>query len=443
MDTSLMQPSATVSEARYLSGFGNEHASEALPGALPIGRNSPRRPPFGLYAEQLNGTAFTAPRSENRRTWLYRIRPSADHGPFAPRPHAGLMTAPLREGGADPNRYGWDPWPMPEQPQDFVGGLFTIVVNGDAEHQIGIGIHVYTANRSMADRVFACIDGELLIVPQEGAIRLTTELGLLDVAPGEIALVPRSLKFAVDLKAGHARGFVCENYGPYFRLPELGPIGANGLANARDFLAPVAAFEDREAPVESLVKFGGALWTTQLDHSPFDVVAWHGTHVPMKYDLARFMAINTVSFDHADPSIFTVLHAPSGLPGVANADFVIFPPRWSVAEDTFRPPYFHRNVMAEFSATIGGRAQTRGRYAPGGCNMRNPMAAHGPDIALFERASAAPDGPAREESLSIMFESRLPFHPTPLALAAPNRNLSFDRQWQGMPKRFRPSISGS
>jgi homogentisate 1,2-dioxygenase len=259
------------------------------------------------------------------------------------------------------------------------------------------------------------------------------------VAPGEIALVPRGLKFAVALVAGPARGFVCENYGTSFRLPELGPIGANGLANARDFLAPVAAFEDRDAHVESLVKFGGALWTTTLDHSPFDVVAWHGTHVPLKYDLARFMAINTVNFDHADPSIFTVLHAPSAAPGIANCDFVIFPPRWSVAEGTFRPPYFHRNVMAEFTASIRGRSQTRSRSGAGSCTLRNPMAAHGPDIAHFERASAASDEPVREEGLSIMFETRLPLRPTPLALAAANRNRAFDRQWIGMPKRFRPA----
>jgi homogentisate 1,2-dioxygenase len=437
MDTSLVQANAGVKAATYRSGFGNEHASEALAGALPIGRNSPQRPAYGLYAEQLNGTAFTAPRSETRRTWLFRIRPSADHGAFVPRRHDGLMTAPLPGAIADANRLAWDPWPMPDDPHDFVDGILTIAVNGNALEHVGIAIHVYTANRSMRDRVFASIDGELLIIPQEGALRLTTELGILDVAPGEIALVPRSLKFAVELLAGPARGYICENYGTYFRLPELGPIGANGLANARDFLAPTAAFEDRDEQVESLVKFGGTLWTTMLDHSPFDVVAWHGTHVPLKYDLARFMAVNTVSFDHADPSIFTVLHAPSGLPGVANVDFVIFPPRWSVAEGTFRPPYFHRNVMAEFSATLRGRTQTRGRYAPGGCNMRNPMAAHGPDIALFESASAAPDVPVREEALAIMFESRLPLCPTPRALAAPNRNPDFDRQWIGMPKRFR------
>jgi homogentisate 1,2-dioxygenase len=438
MDTSLAQSGAVVKEEGYLSGFGNEHASEALPGALPVGRNSPRQPPFGLYAEQLNGTAFTAPRAENRRTWLYRVRPSVYHGQFAPRAHPTLATSPLPEAPLDPNRHGWDPWPMAERAQDFVDGLFTIAVNGNAEQHIGVGIHVYVATESMQDRVFACIDGELLIVPQEGAIRITTELGILDVAPGEIALVPRGLKFAVALSAGPARGFICENYGAHFRLPELGPIGANGLANSRDFLAPVAAFEERDARIESLVKFGGALWTTLLDHSPFDVVAWHGTHVPLKYDLARFMAINTVSFDHADPSIFTVLHAPSGLPGVANVDFVVFPPRWSVAEGTFRPPYFHRNVMAEFTASIRGRSQTRGRYAPGSCTLRNPMAAHGPDVAHFERASAAPDGPVHEEALSIMFESRLPFRPTPLALTAPNRDPAFDAQWMGMPKRFQP-----
>lgn len=439
MDGANVRSGEAMTTARYLSGFGNEHASEALPGALPIGRNAPQRPAFDLHAEQLNGTAFTAPRADNRRTWLYRIHPSVCHGALAPRPHAGLATAPLANIPADPNRYGWDPWPIPEGPQDFVDGLLTMAVNGNAEQHTGIGIHAYAANRSMVDRVFACIDGELLIVPQEGALRLTTELGVLDVTAGEIALVPRGIKFAVALPDGPARGFVCENYGAYFRLPELGPIGANGLANSRDFLAPVAAFEDRDGPVESLTKFGGGLWTTTLDYWPFDVVAWHGTHVPLKYDLARFMAINTVSFDHADPSIFTVLHAPSGLPGVANVDFVIFPPRWSVAEGTFRPPYFHRNVMAEFTASIRGRPNARRRYAAGASNIRNVMAAHGPDREIFERASAASDDLVREEVLAIMFESRLPFCTTPQALAAPNRLADFDRQWQNLPKHFRPT----
>ena len=439
MDGSLAGGGQGLRVAGYLSGFGNEHASEALLGALPAGRNSPRKPAFGLYAEQVTGTAFTAPRAENRRTWLYRIRPSVCHGgEFVKRGHAGLTTAPFPEARPDPNRYGWAPWPIPEAPQDFVDGLVTIAVSGSAPENIGIGIHAYAASCSMADRAFASSDGEFLIVPQEGALCLVTELGILDVAPGEIALVPRGIKFAVALPDGHARGFVCENYGPHFRLPELGPIGANGLANPRDFLAPVAAFEDRDVPVECFIKFGGALWATTIDHSPFDVVAWHGTFVPLKYDLARFMAVNAVVFDHPDPSIFTVLHAPSGLPGVANVDFVIFPPRWNVAEDTFRPPYFHRNVMAEFAASILGRPGSPGRYAPGSCNIRSGMAAHGQDTQHFERASEVPDGPAREEGLGIMFEGRLPFCPTPQALAAPNRQRAFDRQWDGMPKRFHP-----
>ena len=371
-------------ETRYLSGFGNHHSSEARPGALPVGRNSPQRAPQGLYAEVLSGTAFTAPRAENQSVWLYRLRPSAMHGPYRRIDHGLLRSGPFTETEPTPNRLRWNPLPIPEAPTDFVQGLVTLAGSGEPAAQAGLAVHVYRANRSMKDRVVYFADGELMLVPQAGALRLFTELGRLEVAPGEIAVVPRGMKFRVELAEqargvpAKAYGYVCENYGPIFRLPELGPIGSQGLAQTRDFLAPVAAFEDA-GRCEVVAKFMGGLWATELAHSPLDVVAWHGDYVPYKYDLARFMAINTVSFDHPDPSIFTVLTSPSGQPGVANCDFVIFPPRWLVAEGTFRPPWFHRNVMSELMGLVHGVYDAKAEgFLPGGISIHNCMSAHGP-----------------------------------------------------------------
>jgi homogentisate 1,2-dioxygenase len=423
----------------YLGGFGNEQESEAVPGALPQGQNSPQRAPLGLYAEQVSGTSFTTPRAANRRSWLYRIRPSAAHPSYRPIDNGLLRAAPIAEAAPTPNRLRWDPLPLPEAPTDFVQGLVTFGGNGDVGAQTGIAVHVYRANRSMRDRVFWNADGELLLVPQQGRLRLRTELGLIDAAPGEIAVVPRGVRFAVDLPEGAARGYVCENYGAPFRLPELGPIGSNGLANARDFLAPMAAFEEREAEIEVVQKFAGALWATVLDHSPLDVVAWHGTLWPYKYDCARFMAINTVSFDHADPSIFTVLTSPSEIPGTANADFVIFPPRWLVAEHTFRPPWFHRNVMSEYMGLVRGVYDAKATgFVPGGASLHNSMAAHGPDAHTFERASAADLAPQKlDDTLAFMFETRLPIRPTRFALETPALQKDYDAAWQGLRKLFR------
>jgi homogentisate 1,2-dioxygenase len=374
----------------YQSGFASELATEALAGALPVGRNSPQRAPYGLYAEQLSGTAFTAPRHANRRTWTYRIRPAVLHGPFSELAHPTLETAPFPAADTSPNQLRWDPFPIPDAPTDFVDGLVTIAGNGNAAAQAGIGIHVYGVNRPMHERFFYDADGELLLVPQQGGLRIATELGVLDVVPGEIAIVPRGVRFAVETSAadGRARGYVCENYGALLRLPELGPIGANGLANPRDFLAPVASYDEREGAFELVAKFGGKLWRAPIDHSPLDVVAWHGNYAPCKYDLARFNAINTVSFDHPDPSIFTVLTSPSDTPGTANVDFAIFPPRWMVAEGTFRPPWFHRNVMSEYMGLIRGVYDAKAEgFVPGGGSLHNAMSGHGPDAATFERAS--------------------------------------------------------
>jgi homogentisate 1,2-dioxygenase len=428
-----------MSERRYLSGFGSELATEALDGALPVGRNSPQRAPHGLYAEQLSGTAFTAPRHVNRRAWLYRIRPAVLHGRFAPFEQPALATAPFAAVDTPPDQLRWDPFPFPTAPTDFIDGLLTIAGNGNATLQAGMGVHVYACNRSMRDRFFYDADGELLIVPQEGGLRIATELGVLDVAPGEIVVVPRGVRFAVALPGDRARGYVCENYGAGFRLPELGPIGANGLANARDFLYPVAAYDEREGDFALIAKFGGTLWRAPIDHSPLDVVAWHGNYAPYKYDLARFNAVNTVTFDHPDPSIFTVLTSPSDTPGTANVDFVIFPPRWMVAEATFRPPWFHRNVMSEYMGLIRGVYDAKAEgFLPGGGSLHNAMSGHGPDAATFERASNAELAPQKlADTLAFMFESRYVIQPTERALAAPQLQADYASCWQGLRKQFR------
>lgn len=422
---------------QYQSGFGNECATEALPGALPVGQNSPQKAAYGLYAEQLSGTAFTAPRHQNRRSWLYRIRPSVLHKPFRQIANGLLRSAPFNEVPPTPNQLRWDALPLPSAPTDFVAGLTTIAGND------GIGIHLYAANRSMEGRFFYNADGELLIVPQLGRLRVHTELGILDVAPTEICVIPRGVKFRVVLLDEQARGYLCENYGALFRLPDLGPIGANGLANARDFQTPVAAYEDREGDFKLIAKFGGNLWEAEIGHAPLDVVAWHGNYAPYKYDLTRFNTINTVSFDHPDPSIFTVLTSPTDTPGTANCDFVIFPARWMVAEHTFRPPYFHRNIMNEYMGLIVGvyDAKEQG-FVPGGGSLHNCMSAHGPDADTFAKASNAALAPQRyENTLAFMFESRAVFCPTKFALETPALQRSYFECWQGLPKQFQPTTN--
>jgi homogentisate 1,2-dioxygenase len=424
--------------ARTLSGFGSHFASEAVAGALPHGRNSPQRPAFGLYAEQLSGTAFTAPRAENRRSWLYRMRPSAAHAPYRRYQGAPLLAPGTADDPLPPNRLRWDPLAFPVDPTDFVDGLVTMMANRDPADLEGVAVHVYRANQDMADRYFFNADGELLIVPEQGRLDLRTEMGRMEIGPGEIALIPRGVRFRVLLPDGQARGYVAENHGPLFRLPELGPIGANGLANPRDFLTPEAAYEDREGRFTLVQKHLGSLWVTELDHSPLDVVAWHGNLAPWTYDLRLFNTIGTISYDHPDPSIFTVLTSPSDVPGRANADFVIFPPRWMVAEDTFRPPWFHRNVMSECMGLIMGAYDAKAEgFAPGGMSLHNLMAGHGPDAASWKAAGEAELKPHRiEGTMAFMVESCWPYRPTRFALdhAQPD----YDEAWDGFPKAELP-----
>jgi homogentisate 1,2-dioxygenase len=424
---------------RYQSGFGNDFATEALPGALPIGQSNPKKPAYGLYTEELNGTAFTAPRGANRRSWTYRIRPSAVHEPFTPIAPGLIRSAPIDEVQAPPNQLRWRPLPMPTTPTDFVAGLVTIGGNGDPAQQVGAAVHLYAANASMMDRFFYDADGELLIVPEQGALLMRTEFGVLHVAPGEICVIPRGVKFRVELTGSVARGYVCENYGPHWRLPELGPIGTNGLANTRDFQAPVAAFEERDGDFRVIAKFLGGLWEAKIDHSPLDIVAWHGTCTPYKYDLRLFNCINTVTYDHPDPSIFCVLAAPSAIPGTANVEFALIPSRWSVALNTFRPPPFHRNVASEFVGLVQGTYLGKGEgFYPGCASLHNCMAGHGPDNEAFARGMAADDSPQYlADTLTIVFETQLVIKPTRFALETELLERDYYRHWQGLKKRFK------
>ncbi len=423
----------------YISGFGNHVATEAVAGALPVGRNAPQRPPFGLYTEQLSGTAFTAPRHENRRSWLYRMRPTAEHPPYVRYDGAARFAAGAQDGPLAPNRLRWDPSAPPSPGTDLIDGMTTMLATRDPADLEGVAVHLYAANRDMTARVFVDADGELLFIPQAGRLELLTELGRIMVAPGQIALIPRGVRFRALLPDGQATGYVAENHGALFRLPDLGPIGANGLANPRDFETPVAWFEDRDTRFEVIQKFMGALWCTTLEHSPLDVVAWHGNLAPWRYDLARFNTINTVSFDHPDPSIFTVLTSPSDVPGRANADFVVFPPRWMVAEDTFRPPWFHRNVMSEAMGLIHGAYDAKAAgFTPGGLSLHNLMAGHGPDLDSWTAATNADLKPHKiDGTMAFMVESCWPYRPTPHALA--HAQLDYDAVWADFPKAVLPA----
>jgi homogentisate 1,2-dioxygenase len=431
---------ATLVATDYMTGFGNECATEALPGALPVGRNSPQRCPYGLYAEQLSGTAFTAPRGANRRTWTYRIRPAAVHLPFK-RIDNGRLSSDFLATETPPNQLRWDPLPIPAAPTDFVESLVTFAGTGDPYAQSGCAIHLYACNRAMVDRYFYSADGELLIVLQEGRLRFATELGVIEAEPQEIVVIPRGVRFRVELLDGVARGYVCENFGAALRLPDLGVIGSNGLANPRDFMIPVAAYEDRAASSEIVAKFMGNLWCAQTDRSPLDVVAWHGNFAPYKYDLRRFNTIGSISYDHPDPSIFLVLQSQSDTPGVDSIDFVIFPPRILAMENTFRPPWFHRNIASEFMGLIHGVYDAKATgFLPGGASLHNCMTGHGPDAGTFAKASNAdttkPD--YVRDTMAFMFETRCVIRPTSFALESAELQAEYFQCWQGLERNFDP-----
>jgi len=427
----------------YMSGFGNSFETEALPGALPVGRNSPQKCNYGLYAEQLSGSPFTAPQATNQRSWLYRIRPTVKHnGRFTKVGMGFWRTAPAREDADVPiGQLRWSPTPVPDEKLTFVSGMRTFTTAGDVDGQAGMSANVLFITQSMAREHFYNADGEFLVVAQQGKIRFRTEFGVIDIEPGEICVIPRGVIFRVELIDGPVRAYVCENYGGGFTLPDRGPIGANCLANPRDFLSPVAAYEDADAPHTLYVKWGGELFKTETGFSPLDVVAWHGNYFPYKYDLRRFSPVGAVGFDHPDPSIFTVLTSPSETPGTANIDFVIFPERWMVGENTFRPPWYHRNIMSEFMGLVYGvyDAKPEG-FVPGGISLHNQMLPHGPDVDAFEHASNVELKPVKlTNTLAFMFETRFRQRVTKYAAGLPNLQDNYIDCWAGLKKHFDPN----
>ncbi|MEM7303641.1 MAG: homogentisate 1,2-dioxygenase [Pseudomonadota bacterium] len=430
----------STQDLQYMPGFGNDFETESLPGALPQGRNSPQNCAYGLYAEQLSGSPFTAPRGTNERSWLYRMRPSVRHvGRLSERENALWRTAPAHDKvGLPLAQMRWNPLPLPNEPTMFVDGIRTITTAGDVYTQTGMAAHVYLCNAPMEDDYFFSADSELMIVPQLGRLLVFTEMGKMEVAPLELCVVPRGMIFKVVPLDGEARGYICENYGAKFTLPDRGPIGANCLANPRDFKTPIAAFEDKEKTCRLHIKWCGRFFETEIPHSPLDVVAWHGNYAPYKYDLTTFSPVGAILFDHPDPSIFTVLTAPTEEAGTANVDFVIFPPRWMVAEDTFRPPWYHRNIMSEFMGLIAGQYDAKEEgFVPGGMSLHNLMMPHGPDQMGFEKASSADLKPQKlDNTMAFMFETRFPQQMTQFAAELPQVQNDYADCWTGLERRF-------
>ncbi|MHA6732259.1 homogentisate 1,2-dioxygenase [Devosia sp. A369] len=433
---------------QYMPGFGNDFESETLPGALPQGMNSPQKCAYGLYAEQLSGSPFTAPRGTNERSWLYRIRPSVKHtARFVSESRTFWKSAPSLDDHDLPiGQMRWDPIPEPDAGTDFLAGIRTMTTAGDAIGQAGMAAHVYAINSDMEDDYFFNADGELMIVPEQGTLRVSTEMGIMDVGPAEICVVPRGMVFKVARKDGTktARGYLCENYGAKFTLPDRGPIGANCLANPRDFKTPVAAYEDKEVPSRVHVKWCGKFYVTEIGHCPLDVVAWHGNYTPYKYDLRTFSPVGALMFDHPDPSIFTVMTAPSGEDGTANIDFVIFPPRWLVAENSFRPPWYHRNIMSEFMGLLYGQYDAKEEgFVAGGMSLHNMMLPHGPDAVGFEKASRAELKPQRlDNTMAFMFETRFPQQMTRFAAELETLQTNYIDCWADLKKRFNGTPEG-
>lgn len=431
-------------ERQYQPGFANEFSTEALPGALPRGQNSPQQPPYGLVSELVSGTSLAAPRASNRRSYLFRIRPSTGTHVFEPFALDNFQTPPLAVAPY-PGALRWNPFPLGEVHGDFIEGIETIAANGSPGGHAGMALHVYRATRSMGERVFSNGDGDMLVLPQQGSLRIVTELGVLDVGPGEFALLPKGIKFRVELTSPVARGFICENYGLPFVLPDLGLIGSHGLANSVDFLTPVAAYEDSDTPCQLIHKFAGNFWSAHIDHSPFDVVAWRGNWAPCKYDMHNFAVVGALSHDHPDPSIFCALSSPSDAVAGGNVDFMILPPRWIVAEHTFRPPGFHRNAVAEILGLLQGAHDARSSdFLPGAMSLTNNWVAHGPDTSSFEAARTAPLEPRYDgETLVFMLETRFPLQLTQQGMQAANRNVDCARKWAGFQKRFPGSVAQS
>ncbi|KAH7114315.1 homogentisate 1,2-dioxygenase-like protein [Dendryphion nanum] len=428
----------------YQSGFGNSFESEAVPGTIPKGQNSPRCVRFGLYAEQMTATAFVAPRHLNKKAWLYRARPAVAHQGFTDlpdNPDTESNFLPINPRvHLSPTQLAWLPFDIPTDGEiDFVSGLKTIAGSGDPTLREGLSISTFLANASMNKRAAVNSDGDMLIVPQQGALDIQTEFGMLFVQPGEIAVIQRGQRYKVNLPDGPTRGYILEIWGSNFQLPELGPLGANGLANSRDFLHPVAKYEIEVAPWEIIYQLGGKFFKSKQNHSPFDVVAWHGNYVPYKYDLTKFVNVGSISVDHIDPSIFCVLTAPSRDPSAPLADFLIFSPRWDVASHTYRPPYYHRNAASELMGLIYGEYAGRSdEFQPGGVSFECGFVPHGVAYEEFKAASAAPPPEMQisKGAVAFMMESSRPFTITDWAWNSEKKHEHEPKMWDDLVDNF-------
>ena len=425
----------------YMSGFGNTFETESIQGALPKGQNSPQNCNFNLYAEQLSGSPFSSPLVNNERSWLYRLRPSVKHSGnykkiimknWKSGPHIGEHNLPI-------GQYRWDPFNLESNEINFIHGVKTITVSGDVNMHLGMSSSVYMFNVSMKNTVFTNADAEMLFIPYLGTLILFTEMGKIKIKPGEIAVLPRGITVKISTSDEISKGYICENYGSKFNLPDKGVVGANCLANARDFKVPVAAFEELDNTHTSILKWCGSFYETSISHSPLDVVAWHGNYAPYCYNLKDFSPIGATRFDHPDPSIYTVLTSKSEIPGNSNVDFLIFPERWSVAENTFRPPWYHKNIMSEFMGLIYGKYEARpDGFLPGGISLHNTMLPHGPDAMTFEKATEERLKPQKiKNTLAFMFETRFPQHVTKFASKSDQLQQNYIDCWKNIQKHFK------
>ncbi|KAF8579366.1 homogentisate 1,2-dioxygenase [Ramaria rubella] len=427
----------------YQTGFGNRFASDAIPGTLPLGQNNPQRCKYGLYAEQVTGTAFVAPRCENQNAWLYRIRPAVAHDGFTalarnPDLESNFLPANPRIS-LSASQLSWQPIGIPSVETDFIDGLKTVAGCGDSSLREGLAVHLYAANVSMGKKAFVNTDGDFLIVPSQGRLDIQTEFGKLMVRPGEIVVIQRGIRFKVSLPNGPSHGYIQEVFGAHYELPELGPLGANGLANARDFEYPVASFDIDQTPWDIVYKVSGSLHLCKQRHTPFDVVAWHGNYVPYKYALEKLITVGSLTRDHIDPSIFCVLTARSKTAGTPLADFLAYGPRWDVAYNTFRPSYYHRNAASELLGLIYGAYPGRAGFQPGGLNFTPPFSPHGPTSGPFKAASEAELKPQwiSVGSLAFMFESSMTLALTEYAIKRANTMRPVDpKTWEGLKPLF-------
>ncbi|KAK0434287.1 homogentisate 1,2-dioxygenase [Armillaria borealis] len=394
---------------KYQVGFGNRFASEAIPGILPQGQNHPQKNKYGLYMEGMTGSPFVAPRPQNLHAFMYRIRPSLDHKKFVRLPDSPDMESNFLPTNPkvhiSPTQLNWAPPPFPSSKDevDFIAGLKTIGGNGEPTAREGLALHIYLANADMKNKAFCDSDGDMLVVPQQGRLDVQTEFGRMMVRPGELMVIQKGMKFKVSLPDGPSRGYVQEIFGSHFELPDLGPIGGHGMANPRDFEVPLASFEIDETSWEG--KIGGQLFSAAQDHIPFDVVAWQGNYVPYKYAMEKFIFVGSVSKDHLDPSVFTVLTAKSKATGIPLVEILTVSERWNVASDTFRPPYYHRNNATEILCFISG--ERGGRYVPGGIVLQTVFCPHGPPPEVHKAAIVAELKPERisKGSMAIAIET--------------------------------------